>query len=100
MEKVYEIVNMFAEQSTNILDVFCDMPDTRTPGPFPGTIIKGPNTVVCNSVQMVMANVWARVLPALQIPTIVKNHKYEVATLGDGQVWDKWVLAKSTADHL
>ena len=100
MEKVYEIVNMFAEHSTNILDVLCDMTDTRMISPLGGTLSKAPNTVVCNSVQMVMAALWARVLPALQIPTIVKNHKCEVATLGDGAVWDTWVLAKSTADHL
>ena len=84
MEKVYENVNMFAEHSTNILDVYCNMTDTRMPGPVLGTLNKAPNTLVCNSVQMVMAALWVRVLPALQIPTIVKNHKYEVATLGDG----------------
>jgi len=70
------------------------------PDPLVGTINKAPNTLVCNSVQLVMATVWACALPELQIRTIVKDQKYEVDTLGDGQLWDKWVLAKSTANHL
>ena len=90
---------MFAEQSTNILDVMCDMIDIRISSLF-DMLNKAPITLNCNSVQLVMATVWACVLPELQIPIIVKTHKYEVDTLGDGHVWDKWVRAKSTANHL
>ena len=63
-------------------------------------MMKTPWAIACDTILTIAANVLFFVSPALQIPTIVKNNKYDVDTLGDGQVWDTWVISKDTATHL
>ena len=99
MEKVYEIVQMFADLSMQVIAAVCGGAAEASTIGITFTI-KAPWSIACDTILTVSANVWLFVLPTLQIPTIVKNHKYEVDTLGDGQVWDTWVFSKDTAMHL
>merc|ERR1712194_484588 len=98
LEKTFEIVQLFADLSMQVIEAVCANAEAFTIGI--AFTIKAPWSIACDTILTVSANVWLFVLPTLQIPTIVKNHKYEVDTLGDGQVWDTWVHAKETAKHL
>ena len=98
LEKTFEIVQLFADLSMQVIEAVCANAEAFTIGIT--FTIKAPWSIACDTILTVSANVWLFVLPTLQIPTIVKNHKYEVDTLGDGQVWDTWVISKDTAMHL
>jgi hypothetical protein len=98
MEKLYEILQLLADLSMQLLDVVCDGASSFILAPT--IMMKSPPAIACDATRVIMANVWLIVLPIIQIPTIIKNHKYEVDTLGDGQLWDIWVLGKNNAKHL
>ena len=87
VEKVYEIVALTADWLTAIVDNNCDYLELIP-------------LKVCLTMSLAMKNVWLVVLNALHTTTIILNHKYEVDTLGDGQVWDTHLTAIDTAKHL
>ena len=94
VEKTYDIVALTADWVTAIADNICDIAGSGT------TLGVNIPEMVCLNVALTMKYVWLVVLHLLHTPTIILNHNYEVDTLGDGQVWDTWVLAKDTAKNL